>query len=485
MAEKIKLRTNQQTGSDSPQLPAVDGNGEQQAAIVSNSQPLDKDATNGKNATLPKRIMIDITFLLDQYANRGIGRYGREMASRIVTHVAEHPGHGYQVHLMGFGELVQNLELLELSKETIDHIFIPLDEQASLPVVFHSLGTAKLSSPLTNIRLYNSQIKPLVAQVNPDLYLAMHFDRGLPSKIAPTAVAIHDAIPLATGKFSAKGPVINFLKGIYYKSMWNRIKDAKLVLTSSEISRKDLINYGDLKPPQIKVIYLGISEIFRSKNIPRNTKVIYETLAKYGIRTLVRGGVPKPTEYLFYDAGLELTKNPDKLLKIFAKITDHYPDLGLVITGGDFELNPLDGKFVTANERSDNFARLAIELGIGKHIIPTGRIPEADMAILLSQAKAYINMSGYEGFGFGPVQAMAAGVPAIVSDQPCFREISGDAALVVSTIDELQASAKIIEFLSSPEQMQQSVKQGEELAQKYSWAETFKQTWQEINKLVG
>lgn len=41
----------------------------------------------------------------------------------------------------------------------------------------------------------------------------------------------------------------------------------------------------------------------------------------------------------------------------------------------------------------------------------------------------YLISSSYEGFGIAPLEAMASGLPALVSDIPVFREVMGEAAL--------------------------------------------------------
>lgn len=439
-------------------------------------------------------IAIDITFLQDQYRNRGIGRYGREMASRIIQKITKFSAselqasklsdlgdlqigelknaarEDYILHLIGFGKLEENLKLMGFENE--------VEALSKSPALkFHTLGKARLSRPIGNLWQYYFKIRPLVKQIQPQLYFAAHFDRGLPSDLVKTVVAIHDAIPLITGKFSSQGKFINFLKGLFYKFMWQKAKAAEVILTSSEFSKRDLVTYGGLDHKKVQVVYLGISDTFRKENFNFGEKAIFQTLAKYGIKTIVKAGSPIPMRYLIYDAGLEANKNVPLLLEVFAKLMTHIPDLELVITGGDFQLNPKDGKFMAMNERAEALINKALELEIAARIVPTGRISEEEITILLSQAYAYINLSNYEGFGFGPLQAMAAGIPAITSNRSCFPEVCGDAAIQVDIDDPLRMSASILEFLSSNENRTEAVAKGLELAKKYNWEDTFSKTW--------
>lgn len=54
-----------------------------------------------------------------------------------------------------------------------------------------------------------------------------------------------------------------------------------------------------------------------------------------------------------------------------------------------------------------------------------------DVEKVLPAYHVYIINSTLEGFGIAPLEAMAARVPAIVSDNPTFREVIGDAAIQV------------------------------------------------------
>ncbi|HEX2535089.1 MAG TPA: glycosyltransferase, partial [Chitinophagaceae bacterium] len=67
---------------------------------------------------------------------------------------------------------------------------------------------------------------------------------------------------------------------------------------------------------------------------------------------------------------------------------------------------------------------------IDRHRLPVrlmGRC--ANPAEVLPQYDAYIMASLFEGFGIAPMEAMAAGLPVLLSDLPVFRELAGDLPL--------------------------------------------------------
>jgi len=57
-----------------------------------------------------------------------------------------------------------------------------------------------------------------------------------------------------------------------------------------------------------------------------------------------------------------------------------------------------------------------------------GYVSDAVLAALITGAAALVYPSRYEGFGLPPVEALACGTPALVSDLPAIREACGDAA---------------------------------------------------------
>jgi len=370
-----------------------------------------------------------------------------------------------ELHLLGMSDLNSNLEKLEIEVE---------DPESS--IAFHSLGQVKDSRPIANLIDYHMAIKSTVRKVRPDIYFAAHFDRGLPAHKVNTAVAIHDAIPLVTGKYSTKGWPFNSMKKLFYRHMWNKARKAKIVFTPSEYSKRDLIQVGGFEPEQIQVIHLGISEVFIDVESTITGKTQQQLIDKFF------PGRQEYPAYLIYDAGFEANKNTDRLLEIFAKLHQQIPNLNLVVTGGDFKT--IDGEVIPQNERGYRFWNLVKKSELMNCVIPVGRVSEQHLAELLYFAQVYINLSNYEGFGFGPLQAMAAGVPAVVSDSSCFPEISGPAATVLNPDNIDQTIPQIVDVLTKPNIREERIHRGKEYSQQFRWENTFEKTWKALMKLT-
>ncbi|HWE03306.1 MAG TPA: glycosyltransferase family 1 protein [Tepidisphaeraceae bacterium] len=77
-------------------------------------------------------------------------------------------------------------------------------------------------------------------------------------------------------------------------------------------------------------------------------------------------------------------------------------------------------------------------------VLRLGYVSDAELRYLYRHARLMVYTSRYEGFGRPILEAMAYGVPVIVSDIPVFREVAGDAAVRVP-LDDAAALADAFE----------------------------------------
>lgn len=422
-----------------------------------------------QDKSLDKVLLIDTTFLFDQYSFRGIGKYGKEVVKRLIKLALDE---GVNVSFVGFYDLKKNLITLGLSQFAV--------EMYSKQINFWSLGEPVYSS-LGNFKRWSKTYAPILEQVKPTVFFSANFERGLPSTLflkkihnIKTVVMAHDAIPLVTNKYTSKSPIHNLIKGLFYNVMFTGIKNADLVLTNSNYSKSDLVKKGKVKESKVKAIYLGVDENFFNKTQDR---VVKHVVNSYGIT---------PQGYFVYDSGLETNKGINELIKIFKGIIENKVEnipTKLVIVGKDFT-KAQGNKIQPKNSRAEQVLRIFKKEGILNNLITTDKVSDEDLSVLIKQAYCYLNFSRYEGFGFGPLQAMASKVRVIAGNYSCTPEVTDGGAFLVETSNIKDTTSKIINYLKDEEQVRLMLEKGYQVSTRYSWDTTTEQTWKEIKNLL-
>ncbi|MGW6199225.1 MSMEG_0565 family glycosyltransferase [Kribbella sp. NPDC055110] len=154
--------------------------------------------------------------------------------------------------------------------------------------------------------------------------------------------------------------------------------------------------------------------------------------------------------YVLTVGGIEPRKGSLELLEAYALIGD--PDLQLVIAGGETLFDYRDYR--------SRWEKRAAELGVAPVVL--GPVDDADLPSLVAAAEVFAFPSVKEGFGLAPMEALAAGVPLVVSDLPVFREIFRDAASYATGPQDLARH-----LLAAPRTNRAA--RGRALAATYSW----------------
>jgi alpha-1,3-rhamnosyl/mannosyltransferase len=126
---------------------------------------------------------------------------------------------------------------------------------------------------------------------------------------------------------------------------------------------------------------------------------------------------------------LEPRKNLPALVAAFAQLRRHRPELTLALAGlAGWEPEPLAAEGV----------RLL------------GFVPDDELARLYRGAAAFAYPARFEGFGMPVVEALASGVPAVVTSHPSLDEASGGAALRADPEDATVFAAALEQALDAP-----------------------------------
>jgi glycosyltransferase-like protein len=152
--------------------------------------------------------------------------------------------------------------------------------------------------------------------------------------------------------------------------------------------------------------------------------------------------------YILTVGGIEPRKGSLELLEAYSLLGA--TDLQLVIAGGETLFDYRDYR--------SKWEKRAADLGVAPVVL--GPVADAELPSLVAAASVFAFPSVKEGFGLAPMEALAAGVPLVVSDLPVFREIFRDAASYATGPEELAR-----QLLAAPD----LAVRGRELAATYTW----------------
>lgn len=163
--------------------------------------------------------------------------------------------------------------------------------------------------------------------------------------------------------------------------------------------------------------------------------------------------------------GIEPRKNSLRLLRAFAQVLQQFPLAQLVIAGGATLFDYQD-------YRTEFFSAVA-ELGIGpRSLILPGIVSESQLPALYHAADGFVLPSLKEGWGLVILEAIAAGLPVLTSDQTPFTEyLSAQMACLVDPYD-INQIAQGMHHLAQPETARAWVTASRSLRDRYRWQDS-------------
>ncbi len=238
------------------------------------------------------------------------------------------------------------------------------------------------------------------------------------------------------------------------------LKKARTILTVSNFTKKEILDfYGD-KVKNVEVVYNGYNNnIYRKIN---DKEKIQEVLDKYGITG----------PYLFYVGRIDKKKNIPELVQAFAMMREQEKDIKhkLVLVGN-------------ASFGFDEVMQLSEDYRLEHELIVPGWVEEIDMPYLFNGADAFVFPSKYEGFGIPLLQSMACGIPVAASWAASIPEITKKAALLFNPNSVEDISQALIRIIKDDNLRSELKDLGAERIKEFSWSKTAGGILEILNKM--
>jgi mannosyltransferase len=106
--------------------------------------------------------------------------------------------------------------------------------------------------------------------------------------------------------------------------------------------------------------------------------------------------------------------------------------------------------------------------GLSDHIVPVGRVSDAELTFLYKQAGFFFFPSLYEGFGIPPLEAMQQGCPVLASNRSSIPEVVGDAGVLFDP-DDVSSLENGLSEIFLPSTRNSLIAKGRQRADIFSW----------------
>lgn len=342
----------------------------------------------------------------------------------------------------GVGRYIRNL-IRELAQEDTNNsytVFLPDKAYDTF-----RLPNARWRKVRANVRwhtLTEQLVMPyLFWREKPDL---VHIPYHNPPVLYPGAfiVTIHDLIILhvETGKATRLPYPLYRLKRLFYRVLLHlAFARARHIIAVSETTKREITDHFRLPSGRVTVTYEAADPaLSQTRQKP----------AGYA-----------PGSYGLYVGNAYPHKNLERLVTAWKDVSG----LKLVLVTPDDIFTLRLKQFIEKMNLSDS-------------VILHGPSGTDGIGALYTGARLLVFPSLMEGFGLPGIEAMALGVPVVVSDIPVFREIYGDACVMFDPENPRDIAAKVNEVAGSPVLQKKLTTKGKNIAAGYSWKTMAKKT---------
>ncbi|HEX2267068.1 MAG TPA: glycosyltransferase family 1 protein, partial [Actinomycetota bacterium] len=229
-----------------------------------------------------------------------------------------------------------------------------------------------------------------------------------------TVVTVHDVAFLARPDLFPRRWLWTYRAGLA-----RAVRTADALIAVSRHTAEDVVRRAHADPENVHVVPPAAS-------VP-TTEAAVEAVARFNLRA----------PYILFVGTLEPRKNLIALVRAYRRLAARGFDHSLVLAGGwGWNSGPLKQE-------------LSVEAP--GPIALTGGVSSEEVDALYRGAAALVYPSLYEGFGLPVLEAMARGLPCVVSKTTSLPEVAGDAAVFVDPKNVEEMASAIERVTSDPE----------------------------------
>jgi glycosyltransferase involved in cell wall biosynthesis len=363
----------------------------------------------------------------------------------------------------GISQYIINLlrEFLRLESQADFEVFVYENEKDIFladQIRMHPLCFGgRLRNPALNVAWHQFMLPRWCRKREYDVLFLPAGNRRLPLRApCPTVGTVHDFSSIhVKGKYD---PARMFYITRMLPMLVRRLTR---VLTVSESSKKDIVEYAGVPPDRVTVTPLAADGRLY---YPREKAGAAARISqKYGVRP----------PYVLYISRIEHPgKNHVRLIRAFSqlKASEQIPHQ-LVLAGSDWN-------------QAEEVHRVAEASPFRGDILFTGFTATADLPDLYCGADLFIFPSLDEGFGIPVLEAMACGAPVACSNISSLPEVAGDAAVLFDPYNEEAIAEAMRCLLRDPAARDTYAQKGLERNKQFTWTATAERTLQVIKAVA-
>jgi glycosyltransferase involved in cell wall biosynthesis len=247
-------------------------------------------------------------------------------------------------------------------------------------------------------------------------------------------------------------------RSVFSKQIAEHLKRADAIICVSKFTAGEVLDFFDLDPLKIKVIYHG------SDHIQVNGSKSPEQIESQRKQFFRNNGLPDADTLILFVGTVEPRKNPMLLLDAY--------EILLKQTGIKANLVYAGGIGWGAEAFTDKLRNFHYR----ERIFLTGYKQMEELNDLYRIANVLVMPSKEEGFGLPLIEAMRFGVPIIAADNSSMPEIGGDAALYFES-GSGEGLADVLGYLLTNAGMRTTmIKKGRRRAEDFSWEKAARET---------